>query len=116
VQIHDELARLAGEAGFDLRSQYCDAEEMRLAIREIGELDDGAVLSDSQRLGLLENFRAVLLTTATTGNRASIFQQSRLRRWRFLAQASPAAARAYAAVLIWYQIAVPVWLREVADE
>jgi hypothetical protein len=66
---------------------------------------------DDIRLALLENVRRAMYKTAATGAVKSVRTQSELSRWKLLRAASPGAADAYTAVLTYFDIAVPEWIK-----
>lgn len=103
IELGRALVQIVRETGFDLSTRYASPAEMRDGIRGLSAgIGDVAL-----QAALLENFRAVVLTTMASGNRESIQAQSRLPRWSRLRAASPVAAEAYSRALRYAGLPVP---------
>ena len=96
-------------AGFPMDRPLADRTSMLHFIRELDTLPSGSVLSEGQRVALLENLR-FSGRTIETGFVPSIRQQASLPRWRFLREVSPLAGAAYYRALLLAGIKPPPYL------
>ncbi|MFN0145521.1 MAG: hypothetical protein ACKVT1_03345 [Dehalococcoidia bacterium] len=112
VELGRALVRAIEANGFDLTVQYGTGDEMRRCVALLDDPEFDGTLDAEMRRGLLENFRAVVVGTMATGLRSSILAVSKRPRWRYLGQASPAAAAGFAAALRMAKLPVPAALGE----
>jgi hypothetical protein len=104
------LVELARSHGFEVTVQYLAPNEMTRLIPDFHSFPPNQILDVPHRMALLQNLCRVILKTCCSHHPASIQTQSRLYRFRFLRQAMPEAADAYAAVLGYLGIEVPNYL------
>ena len=108
---------LAKAHGFELGAPFATRDEMMVGVRSLDEADVSVELDDIERRALLENFRWMLLRTASTPRaEPSLRAQSLRGRWRFLRQTSSDAANLYVAVLGYFGLEVPNYLRDDAHD